>query len=108
MSAGGEGWLAEGLSFLGRFPLLSTMRPASLPAVLGPQWAVAERASRKLCAPPWPARPRTVPSRTSTCAGGSLASAVGLLPVSPHLFTLRNWELSEGSPVAISECSGSH
>lgn len=47
--------------------------------------------------------PGIVPSGTSACAGGSLLSAVGLLPVSPHLLTLQNWELNEGPPVTISE-----
>lgn len=81
MSVGREGWLAEELSFVGRFPLLSTTRPASLPTVLGPQQAVGKRGGGRPCAPPWPTTLRTAPSGASTCAGGSPASAVGLLPV---------------------------
>lgn len=35
------------------------------------------------CAAPWPTMPRSVPSSTSTWAGGNQASAVGLVPGTP-------------------------
>lgn len=72
--------VAEGLSCLGRCPLQSTTRPASSPTVLGPQRAVGGQSGWRLCAPPWPATPRTVRLGASRCAGGSPASAVGRLP----------------------------
>lgn len=72
--------VAEGLSCLGRCPLQSTTRPASSPTVLGPQRAVGGQSGWRLCAPPWPATPRTVRLGASRCAGGSRASAVGRLP----------------------------
>lgn len=86
--------MTQGLSFLGRSPLPSTTRPASLPTVLGPQQAVGERPVGKPCAVPWPTMPRSVPSSISTWAGGSQASAVGLVPGTPcrtpDLPTLQN------------------
>lgn len=44
---------------------------------------MGERAAGRLCASPWPATPRTVPSGTSACSGGSPASVVGLLRCLP-------------------------
>lgn len=99
-SVGGEGWLAEGLALLRRFPRLSTTTPAFLPTVLGWKRAVGEPAGRRLCVPPWPATPGTVASRASTYAGGSRASAVRPLPVPPRLPSLQNWELTEGPAVS--------
>lgn len=76
----GGGWLAEGLSCLGRSPLQSTTRPAFSPTVLGPQRAVGGQSGWRPCAPPWPATHRTVRRGASRCAGGSPASAVVRLP----------------------------
>lgn len=59
-----------------RCPQMSTTRPASLPTVLEPEQAVAQRGRGKLCVPPWPTMPGPVLDRTSTCTGGSLASVV--------------------------------
>lgn len=67
-------WLRISLPY--RFSQMSTMRPVSLPTVLEPQQAMAQRGNWRLCVPPLPTMPRPVPGSTSMCTGGSLASVV--------------------------------
>lgn len=70
-----------------------------MPTAPRPQRALAGRAVGRLCAPPWPATPRTAGSGAPTCSGGSRASVVGLP-------TLQGWDLRGGPRVTpISECS---